>query len=80
MEKRYVHQWAQAGVSCDDKTRHWTEVRLTVEDLMGMIGCDPKSSLVSLHIDRDGFHMTITADEHQENHCPLADAGGSRSA
>lgn len=75
MEKRYVHQWMQTGVpGCDDgKTRHWTEIRLTADELLGMLGCASGSTLVGLHIDRDGFSLTITADEHTEApSCPLS--------
>lgn len=74
MDKRYVHQWQQLGRDeCDDgKTRHWTEIRLTADELLGMLGCASGSTLVSLHIDRDGFSLTITADEHLEAPiCPL---------
>lgn len=75
MEKRYVHQWQQLGVpGCEDgRTRHWTEIRLTADELLGMLGCASGSTLVGLHIDRDGFSLTITADEHTEAPlCPLS--------
>jgi hypothetical protein len=74
MKKRSVHQWQQIGQDCDDKTRHWAEIMLTADELLGMLGCASGSTLVSLHIDRDGASLTITADEHQEAPpCPLAD-------
>jgi hypothetical protein len=80
LDKRYVHQWQQAGADCDDKTRHWTEIRLMADELLVMLGCAKGSSLIGLHIDRDGFSLTITADEHQEAPpCPLADAPPSSS-
>jgi len=75
VEKRYVHQWMQIGrATCDDgKTRHWTEIKLTSDELLGMLGCASGSSLVSLLIDRDGLSLTITADEHTEApNCPLS--------
>lgn len=70
VSKRYVHQWQQlGGPECDGKTRHWTEVSLTLPDLMELIGCDPGSHLISLLIDRSGFNLTLTVDEHQEKPC-----------
>ena len=74
MLRRSVHQWQQIGFYCDDKTRHWTEIVVPVEELMVMLGCASGSTLVSLHMDRDGTNLTITADEHLEAPpCPLAD-------
>lgn len=71
VDKRIVHQWGQVGSSvCDDgHTRHWTEIRMTTEDLLSMLGCPSGSTLISLHIDRNGFSLTITADEHLEAPC-----------
>lgn len=77
MDRRYVHQWQQPGRDgCEDsKTRHWTEIRLSSDELLGMLGCASGSALVSVHIDRDGIGLTITADEHTEApNCPLSPA------
>jgi hypothetical protein len=70
IDKRYVHQWQQlGGPACDDRTKHWTEVSMTVDDLAAMIGCASGSVLISLHIDRSGQLLTLTFDEHQEPPC-----------
>lgn len=79
MERRYVHQWHPVhGDPCVDQTRHWTEIRLTSDELLGMLGCASGSTLLGLHIARDGFTLTVTADEHREvPPCPVASSSAS---
>jgi len=75
VSKRYYHQWqAVSGPECDGKTKHWTEVTLTVDDLASMIGCAPGSTIISVRVDRDG-HITLTIDEHQETPCLTGSSG-----
>lgn len=75
MDKRRVHQWSQiGGPVCDGHVKHWTEIRATVDEILVMLGCQPGSRLISLHIDRDGSRLTITADEPTEAQCPVSES------
>lgn len=78
MDKRYVHQWQPAsGPECDRRTRHWTEVWLTTDELLGMLGCASGSSLISRTV-RDDGSMILTVDEHLEvPPCPISGCGGA---
>lgn len=68
--KRMVHQRQVInGPECDARTRHWTEVSMSVDDLAAMVGCAPGSALISVRIDRPGQLLTLTFDEHQEPTC-----------
>lgn len=80
MEKKYVHQWyPHTGPECDSRTRHWTEIRMTTDELLGMLGCASGSVLISRTTYADGS-VILTVDEHLEvPPCPLAGDGGSRS-